>query len=160
GCFALNRAVAGRFTIAPLLAVPFLFNAGFTRGFLSFELGTGCALLAAAWWVWAGKMHWVRRLAFASMWSTALYMIHLYAWAFYGLFIFGYELQRMIERKEPRPALFLARLARDGLQAAPVPILLIYASRVSVAPELTVRAFQPPFIRILQIQHLIDVGDP
>src|ERR1700730_2206856 len=39
GCFALNRAVASKLTIAPLLAVPLLFNAGFARGFLSFELG-------------------------------------------------------------------------------------------------------------------------
>lgn len=160
GCFALNRAVASKLTIAPLLAVPLLFNAGFARGFLSFELGVGCALLAAAWWVSAGKMHWVRRLAFATMWSTALYTIHLYAWAFYGLFIFGYELQRMIERKEPHPALFLARLARDGLQAVPIPIMLIYAGESATMPEFSVRAFQFPFVRIFQIQHLIDVGDP
>jgi hypothetical protein len=160
GCFALNRAVASKWTIAPLFAVPLLFNAGFTKGFLNFELGAGCSLLAAAWWVSAGRMHWLRRLVLATMWSTALYLIHLYAWAFYGLFVLGYEVQRMIGRKEPRPLQFLARLARDGLQAAPVPIMLIYAGEISTTPEFAARAFQLPFVRILSVQHLIDVGDP
>jgi len=143
-----------------LFAVPLLFNAGFTKGFLNFELGAGCSLLAAAWWVSAGRMHWLRRLVLATMWSTALYLIHLYAWAFYGLFVLGYEVQRMIGRKEPRPLQFLARLARDGLQAAPVPIMLIYAGEISTTPEFAARAFQLPFVRILSVQHLIDVGDP
>ncbi|MCW5703763.1 MAG: hypothetical protein KIT82_14425 [Bradyrhizobium sp.] len=160
GCFALNRAVALRWTIAPLLAVPFLFNAGFARGFLNFELGAGCALLAAAWWVWSGKMHWLPRLLLATICCTTLYTIHLYAWAFYGLFVLGYELQQMVERREPRPALFLARLVRDGLQAAPVPFMLFFSHDSSSAQEATVRAFQFPFVRIFHVQHLIDLGHP
>lgn len=160
GCFALNRVVASRWTIAPLLAVPLLFNAGFARGFLSFELGAGCALLAAACWVSTGKMHWLPRLLLATIWSTALYTIHLYTWAFYGLFVLGYELQQMVERAEPRPALFLGRLARDGLQAAPVPFMLFCSYDSSSTQEFTVRAFQFPFVRIFHIQHLVDLGDP
>ncbi|MBU6461279.1 MAG: hypothetical protein KGK01_07415 [Bradyrhizobium sp.] len=160
GCFALNRIVASRLTIAPLLAVPLLFNAGFARGFLGFELGCGCALLAAAWWVSAVKMHWLRRLFFATACSTALYFVHLYAWAFYGLFVFGYEIQRMIERKSPTPMLFVARLVRDSLQALPVPFMLIHANQGSTNPEFTVQQFQFPFVRVLQIENLISLGNP
>src|SRR5262249_13324897 len=144
----------------PLLAVPFLFNSGFMRGFLSFELGAGCALLGVAWWVSAGRMHWLRRLVLATIWSTALYTIHFYAWAFYGLFILCYEIQQMIERREPHLGVFLARLSRDSLLALPVPIMLVYAAENSGAPELTVGGFELPFPRILRIEHLIYAGNP
>jgi hypothetical protein len=159
GCFALNRALQGKWTFAPLLAVPFLFNAGFTKGFLGFNLGIGCALIALACWISIGEKHWRGRLLVATLFSTLLYVIHFYAWAFYGLCVFGRELQVILAAKKPRPIWsYLLRLGRDGLQAIPALAMLAIAAR-STAPQLTFTEFYPPYLRIAQIARLIDIGD-
>jgi len=160
GCFVLNRALVSRFTYAPLLAGPLLLNAGFIRGFLSFDLGTGCALFASAWWVATKRTHWLRRIAFATIFSTALYFVHFYAWAFYGLFVLCYEVQQKVERRKPSFVGLLARLGRDSLQALPVLFIIVYSAASSAPAEFFVRKFEFPYVRILQMQHLIGVGDP
>lgn len=160
GCFALNRAVVGRWTLAPLLAVPFLFNSGFTKGFLSFDLGVGVALLATACWVSIDDKHWLWRLLAATLFSTLLYLIHLYAWGCYGIFVGGYELRRLLQRDDRRlPWSSLLRLGRDGLQAVPALTMLGFAARAAT-PKLTADGFYPLYLRIGQIAHLIDVNEP
>jgi hypothetical protein len=159
GCFALNRALQGKWTFAPLLAVPFLFNSGFTKGFLNFDLGVGCALLATACWISIDERHWQWRLLVATLLSTLLYVIHLYGWAFYGIFVLGRELQVMFQTKERQSVWpYLIRLGRDGLQAIPA-LAMISLAASSAAPKLAFEEFYPPYLRIGQIAHLIDVGD-
>jgi hypothetical protein len=159
GCCVLSRALQGKWTFAPLLAVPFLFNTGFTKGFLNFNLGVGLALLGFACWVSIDKKHWHWRLLAATLVSTMLYIIHLYGWAFYGILIFGYELQDMLRTKEPKSTWrFLLRLGRDGLQAVPALVMLSIAAR-SGGPEFNVQQFDAPYVRLGQLEHLIDVGD-
>jgi hypothetical protein len=160
GCFVLNRALVSRFTYAPLLAAPLLFNAGFTRGFLSFTLGTGLALLASAWWVSARRKNWLGRLFLATIISTGLYFVHFYAWAFYGLFVLCFEVQKRVESRETNFAMWALQLGRDGLQALPVPFMIAHTAANSAPPEFLARRFELPYARFLQIQHLIDVGNP
>ncbi|MBZ0215692.1 MAG: hypothetical protein K8F25_03985, partial [Fimbriimonadaceae bacterium] len=83
GVFLLNRVAAGRLTWTPLAAVPFLFNAGYSRGFLSFNLGIGIALIACAWWAMMSERNWLQRLVVASLFSTLLFYVHLAAWGIY-----------------------------------------------------------------------------
>ena len=96
GCFALNRALVGKWTCVPLLAFPFLFNIGYTKGFLSFNLGFGIMLCAAAWWTALGESRWRLRLAGAFAFSTVLYVVHFYAWGIYAVFVFGSKLQQIL----------------------------------------------------------------
>jgi hypothetical protein len=162
GCFALNRALLSRWTFAPLLSVPLLFSSAFRMGFLNFELGVGCALLAAASWISADRMHWIRQLILATIISTGLYFIHFYGWAFYGVLVLGYELH-LIWRRANRLSdvgFGLAHLLRDGTQAIPALAMLVYAGNTSGTPALTVLGYKPPYIRIGQIEHLIDIGHP
>jgi hypothetical protein len=162
GCFALNRALLSRWTFAPLLSVPFLFSSGFTMGFLNFELGVGCAMLAAGSWISTDHMHCIPRLILATIFSTGLYFIHLYGWAFYGVFVLGYELN-LVWRHTNRLSdvgVGLMHLLRDGTQAIPALSMLVYVGNTSVTPPLTMLGFKPPYIRIGQIEHLIDVGHP
>ena len=159
GCFVLNRVLQERWTFAPLLVVPFLFNIGFAKGFLSFNLGVGCALLAIASWISIGEKRWPLRLVVATLFSTLLYVIHFYGWAFYGIFVLGLELQAFWRSKAPKSAwLFVARLGRDGLQAVPALTMMGYAVASTHLP-FTVKKFQPPYIRIGEIVNLIDVGN-
>jgi hypothetical protein len=159
GCFTLSRTLHGKLTFAPLLAVPFLFNTGFSKGFLSFNLAVGCSLFAAAWWISVDERHWLLRLFVATLFSSLLYIIHFYGWAFYGVFVLGYELQVMARAKAPRSVWTgLFRLGRDGLQAVPALAMLSFAASSS-APKFTVGNFFLPYIRIGQAQHLIDVDN-
>jgi hypothetical protein len=162
GCFALQRALLSRWTFAPLLATPFLFNAGFTMGFLNFELAVGCSLLAAAWWVSVSERLWIRRLSVATLLASGLYFIHFYGWAFYGVFVFGFELQSTWQRVSKVADIWprLLHLLRDATQAVPALALMIYVARTSPQPALTLVDFKPPYIRIGQLERLVDIGHP
>jgi hypothetical protein len=165
GCFALSGAAQSRSTFAPLFATPLLYNAGLSMGFLSFELGAGCALFAIAWWVRSKNDPWPRRILLGTFWSTALFFIHFYAWSFYGLFILCYEIQLIyLARRNSSVRGRVVRLLRDGLQAVPVLAVLIYTSvtraDASANTESVLRSFAPPYVRIGEIQNLVDVGIP
>ncbi|WP_425994487.1 hypothetical protein [Afipia sp. DC4300-2b1] len=166
GCFALNKAIVGRWTLAPLLIFPFVFNTGFNKGFLSFNFGIGVALWAAAWWASLDEDRWRTRLLGATLFSTGLYLIHFYAWACYGIFVLGWSF-----RKE-NPGIWnfnsirrlIGRLTRDGLQALPSALLALlwlnHARSEKTSSVETFRSFQPPYSRISDLDRLIDLGTP
>lgn len=165
GVFLLNRALVGRWTWLPLLVMPFLFNTGLTKGFLGFNFSVGFALLAAAWWAANPEGHWRRRLAVATALSTALFFAHLLAWGCYGLFVLGPKLAELVPtlRRDGARALpgWLLRLARDGLQAVP-PLALLGFGMLGGGGGFhlagRVAEFDPPFIRLSKLSHVIDVG--
>jgi hypothetical protein len=162
GCFALNRVLLSRWTFAPLLSVPFMFSSAFRLGFLNFELSVGCSLLAAAWWISSADAPWFRRLALATLFSTSLYFIHFYGWAFYGLFLLSYELRCVLRSANKFADVWngLLRLLRDGTQCIPVLALIVYAAITQPQPALTFTAFKPPYLRLSELNRLIDVGHP
>ena len=134
GCFVLGRIIVGRWTAVPLLAFPFLFSAGYAKGFLSFDLGIGAALWAMAWWLWAPERQWAVRLLVAAGFSSLLYIVHFYAWAAYGIFVLGIELTpAMSSPGAPRLAR-LGTILRDGTQALPAFAMLWWSSVVPLRP--------------------------
>ncbi len=166
GCFALNKAIVGRWTLAPLRIFPFVFNTGFNKGFLSFNFGIGVDLCAAAWWASLDENRWRTQLLGATAFSTCLYLIHFYAWACYGIFVLGWSFRKenlgiwnlnSIMR-------LLARLTRDGLQALPPALLallwLTHTRSERTSSVETFRSFQPPYSRISDLDRLIDLGTP
>ena len=141
----------GSTSMTPLLAVPFLLNGGYTKGFFNFDLGLALMLWALAAWVWLGPERWRTRLAVGTAFSTLLYFVHFYAFAVYGLFLLGLELPPRL-RQGWRGLLFLAR---DGLQALPALGLLIFAGdHVTPPPTLYIR----PWHRIVDLTLLIDTN--
>jgi hypothetical protein len=165
GLFLLNRALVGRWTWAPLLFVPFLFNSGYTKGFLSFNFAVGLALVACACWAFGSEARWGRRLALASVLSTVLFFSHLLAWGCYGVFALCFELGNLVtawRRDGPRvlPGR-LAGLARDGLQALP-PLLIVAMAALSEKGGYGLAGvlgeFTPPWDRVAEIYHIMDVG--
>lgn len=166
GCFALNRAIVGRWTIAPLFVLPFVFNTGFNKGFLSFNLGIGVSLWAAAWWVSLDEHRWRLRLIGAFFFSCLLYFIHFYAWACYGIFLLGWTLTQATRdiRDGLSSSTALLRVARDGLQAIPpalfAAITLFLLKGEEIPPTEALRHFEPPYSRISDLDRLIDLGTP
>lgn len=165
GCFALNRAIVGRWTWAPILMFPFLFNAGFTKGFLSFNLGIGLALLAIAWWISHDQTR-PHRMLIASLLSVLLYLVHLYAFAIYGLFIAGWAIDRAIRAggRSERWKRLCGDLLAAAIQTVPVILLIAIAwlrlSGQSSGTTRGLREFELPFSRVSDLDLLIDVGSP
>lgn len=166
GCFALNRAIVGRLTAAPLLIFPFLFNTGFSRGFLSFNFGFGLALWACVWWFQHDESRWRRRLAGATLFSSVLYIVHLYALAIYGVFVIGLTLSRILGNSRAGCPLIesFKTTARDGLQIVPAALmatLALHLTRNEPSGAISgIYAFEWPFSRLSDLDQLIDVGIP
>ena len=164
GCFALNRALVGKWTCVPLLAFPFLFNIGYAKGFLSFNLGFGVMLCAAAWWTTLDESRWRLRLAGAFAFSTLLYVVHFYAWGIYAVFVFGSKLQQILRgRSGVSLGSHIAGMLRDGLQALPALVMMGMALKSvaeSTGTDLVKVEFEAPQSRINDLGLLIDVGAP
>lgn len=165
GVFALNRTIVGHWSWMALLAVPFTFHAGLTKGFLSFNLGIGLALVGCAFWVSQREEQWLRRLVIGTIFSVLLYYTHLVAWGVYGVFILGYGLEDLRSRLfKNGPSVivpWLGRMARDGLQALP-PILIVAGVSLFAGSgeELAggIGGFDDPLHRILEARYIIDTG--
>lgn len=165
GVFLLNRAVGSSWSWVPLLATPFMFHAGYTKGFLSFNLGVGLALIACAAWAGISDKYWRRRLALAAVFSLVLFYIHLVAWGIYGLFVLGYQLSLLRSQwRENGSAAFnpwLLSTMRDALQALPPLIVMAgFAFYLGAGAELygTVAGLDNPFSRLRGARLVIDTG--
>ncbi|MBU2531816.1 MAG: hypothetical protein KKB37_03685, partial [Alphaproteobacteria bacterium] len=165
GIALLNHRITGRWTWIPLLATPFLFHLGYSRGFLGFNVAFGLGLVAIGIWLHGSERYWGRRLVVACLLSTALFFAHLVAWGTYGLAILGLKLAELHAdwRIDGRKALlpWLARTMRDGLQAAPPLAILAIATLLSSGGAAligSVAPLRPPWLRFVDAWHVIDTG--
>jgi len=126
GTVLLHRALHGRDSFWPLLAGFFLFNGILLYGFLTYLLGVGLALCAAALWVRLDARPRARLAAGVGA-GLALFLCHLMALGLFGLFVAGWELRRIATslRAGERPP-----LAAMAISAAPfvLPLALLLRS--------------------------------
>jgi len=127
GTLALNRALIGRWSAFPLLAIPLLYNYVFLVGLMNYLFGIGVALWALAGWIAIRERAWPSRFALSAACAVVLFVCHLSALGVYGVGVLSFELWRLWEqRREPwlrRVADFVAS-GLPFLVAAP----LLYAS--------------------------------
>lgn len=126
GTVALHRALSGGFGAAPLLAGLFLVNGFVMWGFTNYVLGLGLLLWSLALWVALRRAPAVHALG--PLLATALYFTHLVAFGIYALWVFGFELRRLL-RRENSPAGFVLA----GLQFAPA--IAVHLWRAATAGE-------------------------
>lgn len=165
GVFALNRTRVGHWSWMALLAVPFTFHAGFIKGFLSFNLGFGLALVACAVWVSQTETRWLKRLLVGTLFSVLLFYTHLVAWGIYGVFVLGYgleELRSALFKNGPKEIMpWLGRMARDGLQAVP-PFIMMAGATLYVGSGVEfvgdIVGFDSFAQRIESARHVVDTG--
>ncbi len=165
GLLVLSRETVGRWTFVPLLGLPFLFNSGYTKGFLSFEFSIGIALFAAAWWHHAAPERWLLRLIVATLLATLLFFSHFESFAIYGVYVLGLEIARLLARRKADPGTpfwpWFRRLVRDGLQVVPallIVVLLPLFGTDRIALSLKVGEWHWPWRRFAELWRLIDVG--
>jgi hypothetical protein len=95
GVFALNRALRGRFSAAPIAVFPFLYNGIFLYGFANYLFAMGLAIWGIAAWVKLREERPVVRLAASSLIVVALFLAHLFGIGLYGLGVLVLELARL-----------------------------------------------------------------
>lgn len=159
GVAALSWALRRRIGLPQLLALPLIFNSGFDRGFLSFNLAMALMLFAAAWWEAIDERRpWLRGIG-GAIFCLLLYTSHLAGFGAYGLWVIGARLRDlgrgggMGER--------LRGWARDAVQIVPVVGLLVFerATRSEWAViDTSARGFEDPLVRLGQIERLLDIG--
>jgi hypothetical protein len=123
GTLALNRALIGRWSVAPLFAFPLLYNYVFLVGLMNYIFGIGIALWALAGWVAVRERAWPIRLLLSTACVLALFFCHLSALGVYGIGLLSYELLRLWEwRRElwPRRLIDFVVSGLPFLAAAPL----------------------------------------
>jgi hypothetical protein len=125
GTLALNRALFGRWSPLPLIAIPLLYNGVMLVGVMNYVFGIGLALWALAGWVMFREHALARRLALSTILVVALFFCHLFAVGIYALGLFAFELQRLWQKRaEPlRPRLI--DFVATGIPFLAVGILLL-----------------------------------
>jgi hypothetical protein len=127
GTLALNRALVGRWSALPLLAIPLLYNYVFLVGLMNYIFGIGVALWALAGWIAVRERAWPLRFVLSTACTVVLFFCHLSALGIYGIGVLSFEILRLWQRRqEPWPGR-VADFIASGLPflaAAP----LLYAS--------------------------------
>lgn len=104
GTLALNRALIGRWSAMPLLAIPLLYNYVFLVGLMNYIFGVGVALWALAGWVAVRERVWPVRMALSTACVVVLFFCHLSALGIYGIGVLSFEAWRLWDkRRQPWP---------------------------------------------------------
>jgi hypothetical protein len=90
----VHHAVFGRLTLAPLIALLFVYNGELDCGVMNYIVGVGAALWAFATYIWLDARPLALRLLVGTAMVCVVFCCHFHALAIYGLAIFCYELAR------------------------------------------------------------------
>jgi hypothetical protein len=103
GVLALNRVLTGRWSIAPLLVFPLLYNFVFLVGLINYLFGVGIALWALAGWIALRDRPWPLRFALSTVSVGVLFFCHLSALGVYGMGLLAFELMRLWQERTRKP---------------------------------------------------------
>lgn len=99
GVVMLNRALIGRFSVLPLLAIPLLYNYVFLVGLTNYQFGIGVALWTLAAWVGTRERAWPIRFALSTASVVILFFCHLSALGIYAIGLLSVEILRLWQQK-------------------------------------------------------------
>src|SRR4026207_1063855 len=104
GVVVLNRALVGRFSVLPLLAIPLLYNYVFLVGLTKYIFGIGVALWTLAAWISTRERAWPIRFVLSTASIVVLFFCHLSALGIYAIGLLSVETLRLWQQKsEPWP---------------------------------------------------------
>ncbi|MGH7070405.1 MAG: hypothetical protein ACREFO_10365 [Acetobacteraceae bacterium] len=99
GTATLHRVLYGRWAIWPLWSALFVYNAVLFWGFLNCLFGIGVSLFALSGWMATREWRPAWRVLPFSAAATLLFILHLFAFGFYGLAVALYELDSRISQR-------------------------------------------------------------
>ncbi len=125
GTAALNRVLAGRWSLWPALAFLLLYSRLLLWGFMGFLFGCGLSLAAFAAWIALRGQHWAIRIAVGCAFALSIYLAHLLAFGIYAVMIAGYELGRVL-RLRMKLGAAMRNLAIGGVPFLPALALMAH----------------------------------
>jgi hypothetical protein len=127
GTAVLHRALAGRYSIWTLAAIPFLFNMPLTLGSLNYYFGCGLLLFCLAAAVRVEGSRPAHRIAVLLAAALALYFSHLIALGIFAAAVALIDLERLIRLRARLREWIKAAAELALMMAAPVALLLAFA---------------------------------
>lgn len=125
GTLALNRALIGRWSVAPLIAFPLLYNYVFLVGLMNYLFGIGLAIWALAIWIRLRDWPWLVGILVSTLFVVALFFCHLFALGIYGVGVLSFELLQIWQSPKTLRSRRLIYLFGAGLPfLAAIPLLL------------------------------------
>ena len=125
GMLAFNRALFGRWSVLPLIAIPLLYNHVFLVGVMNYLFGIGLAMWALAAWIYLREWAWPWRYAASSVFVVLMFFCHLFAVGLYGIGLLAYEAWRLwLKREQPWPHLLVDFCASGIPLLIAIPLLL------------------------------------
>ena len=129
GTMAVNRALMGRWSAAPLIAAPLLYSGVLLVGVMNYMFGIGLALWAFAAWIVLRERAWPWRFAVSTLFVLALFFCHLFALGLYGLELLAFETHRLWARAPTLPkgerVASLLDFVATGVPFVPALLLLV-----------------------------------
>jgi hypothetical protein len=125
GTLVFSRALNGRWSPLPLVALPLLYNGVLLVGVMNYVFGIGLALWALAAWVTLRERAWPWRFAVSATFAFVLFFCHLFAAGVYGLGLLALELHRLWLRRNEPWAARLAEFVAAGIPFVPLIVLLV-----------------------------------
>jgi hypothetical protein len=125
GSLVFSRALNGRWSPLPLVAVPLLYNGVLLVGVMNYVFGIGLALWALAAWITLRERAWPRRFAVSAAFAFVLFFCHLFAAGVYGLGLLALELHRLWLRRSEPWAPRLAECVATSIPFVPLAVLLV-----------------------------------
>ncbi|MGH7121414.1 MAG: hypothetical protein ACREFP_20895, partial [Acetobacteraceae bacterium] len=135
GTATLHRALHGRWAVWPLWSALFVYNAVLFWGFLNCLFGIAVALFALSGWMATRDWRPAFRIPLFSAAASVLFLLHLFAFGFYGLCVALYEIDRRIRQRQAVVA-GASSLLVVGAQFLPG-LVLWYVSLRHAGPTLT-----------------------
>lgn len=135
GPMAVHRALFGRVSALPMVAVLFLYNGMLLFGLMNYLLGLGIALWGlAAWIALRDRMVWLR-LPLATAIVVALFFCHLFDVGLFGLAVGSLELWRWSEQRPLKAMAVLRDSALMLLPFVPVPLLMLASPTMGLSSD-------------------------
>ena len=135
GVAVLNRALLGRWSVLPLLAVPLLYNHVFLVGVVNYLFGIGLALWALAAWVHQSDRPAALRAAVAAMFVVVLFFCHLFAVGIFGIGAIAHELLRIWQDRAQSWREIAGRAATGAVAFLPAVVLLLASPTKDLAGQ-------------------------
>ena len=125
GALVFSRALNGRWSPLPLVALPLLYNGVLLVGVMNYVFGIGFAFWALAAWITLRESAWPWRFAVSAAFAFVLFFCHLFAAGVYGLGLLALELHRLWLRRNEPWAPRLAEFFATGIPFVPLAALLV-----------------------------------
>lgn len=125
GALALRRSFGLPIDLPAIAALPFLYSASFSFGFLTYLMGMGLALHAMALWVWTGRGPPVLRVLCVPA-AILLATVHFYSLGIFAIFAAAESWWRLGGATRWRSPGFWLRGLADGLVFVPSLAVLVF----------------------------------